>query len=135
MQSFDTKDLNTLESFDRKFESFNTKDSEVEQADNEYVESFDRKFESYDTSDTKDLEVKQSDSDCVESFERKFESFESKDTKIDGRSKPRTRKQIDAYKQNFGAGKVIERKIYELDKRVQHLQNIILGMKRCTHGS
>ena len=128
MQSFDTKDSNTLESFDRKFESFNTKDSEVEQADNEYVESFDRKFESYDTSDTKDLEVKQSDNDCVESFERKFESFESKDTKVDGRSKPRTRKQIDAYKRNFGAGKVIERKIYELDKRVQHLQQLLLKM-------
>ena len=26
-------------------------------------------------------------------------------------------------------GKVIERKIYELDKRVQHLQNVILGMR------
>ena len=29
MQSFDTKDSNTLESFDRKFESFDTKDSEI----------------------------------------------------------------------------------------------------------
>ena len=59
MQSFDTKDSNTLESFDRKFESFDTfrKDSEVEQSDNDFVESFDRKFESFDT---KDSEVKQS---------------------------------------------------------------------------
>ena len=45
MQSFDTKDSNTLESFDRKFESFDTfdtfstKDSEVEQSDNDFVES------------------------------------------------------------------------------------------------
>ena len=67
-------------------------------------------------------------SEYVESFDRKFESFESKDTKVDGRSKPRTRKQIDAYKRNFGAGKVIELKINELDRRVQHLQQLLLKM-------
>ena len=135
MQSFDTKDSNTLESFDRKFErfdTFSTKDSEVKQPANDFVESSDRKFEGFDT---KDSEVEQSDDEVAQNFDGKFESFESKDTKVDGRSKPRTRKQIAAYKRNFGAGKVIERKIYELDKRVQHLQNIILGMKRCTHGS
>ena len=128
MQSFDTKDSNTLESFDRKFESsdtFGTKDSEMEQSDNDFVESFDRKFEGFDT---KDSEVEQSDDEVAQSSDRKFESFESKDTKVDGRSKPRTRKQIDAYKRNFGAGKVIERKIYELDKRVQHLQQLLLKM-------
>ena len=125
MQSFDTKDSNTLESFDRKFESFESKDSEVKQPANDFVESF----------ESKDSEVELSHNGVAQNFDGKFESFESKDTKVDGRSKPRTRKQIDAYKRNFGAGKVIERKIYELDKRVQHLQNIILGMKRCTHGS
>ena len=39
MQSFDTKDSNTLESFDRKFESFDTfstKDSEMEQSDTDF---------------------------------------------------------------------------------------------------
>ena len=135
MQSFDTKDSNTLESFDRKFESYgtsNTKDSEMEQPDHGIDEGFDRKFEGFDT---KDSEVEQSDDEVAQSSDRKFESFESKDTKVDGRSKPRTRKQITAYKQNFGAGKVIDRKIYELDKRVQHLQCIILGIKRFTHGS
>ena len=163
MQSFDTKDSNTLESFDRKFESsdtFSTKNSEVKLSDNDFVASFDRKFESFDTFSTKDSEVEQADTDFVESSDRKFEgfdtkdseveqsddevalssdrkfeSFESKDTKVDGRSRPRTRKQIDAYKRNFEAGKVIERKIYELDKRVQHLQNIVLGMKGFTYSS
>ena len=132
MQSFDTKDSNTLESFDRKFESFESKHSEVEQSDNDFVESFDRKFESFES---KGLEVELSHNGVAQNFDEKFESSKSKDTKVDGRSKPRTRKQIIAYKQNFGAGKVIDRKIYELDKRVQHLQNIILGMKRFTHGS
>ena len=125
MQSFDTKDSNILESFDRKFEGFDTKDSEVEQADNDFVESFDRKFGSFES---KGSEMDQSDDDFVERFDGKVESFESKDTKVDGRSKPRTRKQIDSYKRNFGAGKVIDKKIYELDRRVQHLQNIVLGM-------
>ena len=132
MQSFDTKDLNTLESFDRKFESSDTKDSGLDQSDNQFVKSFDRKFEGFDT---KDSEVEQSDDEVAQNSDRKFESFGSKDTKVDGRSKPRTRKQIDAYKRNFGAGKVIERKIFELDKRVQLLQNIVLGMKRFTYSS
>jgi hypothetical protein len=156
MQSFDTKDSNTLESFDRKFESYDTsdtKDSDVEQPAYDFVESSDRKIEDFDTFSTKDSEVEQSDNDFVESFDRKFESFESKgsevelshngvaqnfdekfksseskDTKVDGRSKPRTRKQIDAYKRNFGATKSIEWKIYELDKRVQRLQQLLLKM-------
>ena len=118
MQSFDTKDSNTLESFDRKFESFESKDSEVKQPANDFVESF----------ESKDSEVELSHNRVAQNFDGKFESFESKDTKVDGRSKPRTRKQIDAYKRNFGAGKVIERKIYELDKRVQHLQQLLLKM-------
>ena len=125
MQSFDTKDSNILKSFDRKFESFESKDSEVKQPANDFVESF----------ESKDSEVELSHNGVAQNFDGKFESFESKDTKVDGRSKPRTRKQIDAYKRNFGAGKVIERKIYELDRRVQHLQNIVLGMKGFTHSS
>ena len=51
MQSFDTKDSNTLESFDRKFESsdtFSTEDSEVKQTDDKFVERFDRKVGSFD---------------------------------------------------------------------------------------
>ena len=76
MQSVDTKDSNTLESFDRKFESFDTlgtNDSEVKQSGNEFVESFDRKFEGFDTFDTKDSELERSDDEVAQSFDRKFE--------------------------------------------------------------
>ncbi len=69
MQSFDTKDSNILESFDRKFESydtFGTKDSEMEQSDNYCVKSF----------DTKGSEVKQSHNEFVEGSDRKFETEE-----------------------------------------------------------
>ena len=166
MQSFDTKDSNTLESFDRKFESFESKDSEVKQPANDFVESFDRKFESFDT---KDSEEEQSDNDFVESFDRKLEitdeealpdseSFDTKDpnvsipnfsnfnpnldnnkqavtssncaysgsekSKADGRRKPRSQKQIEAYKRNFSPRKSIHMQIEELDLRLRHLQSI-----------
>ena len=170
MQSFDTKDSNTSESFDRKFESFESKHSEVEQSDNDFVESFDRKFESFDR---KDSEVKQSDNEFVESFDRKFESIDeeslpdsesfgtedsnvsipnfdkfnansdnsensstqlncacsgSKKSKTDGRRKPRSQKQIEAYKHNFGARKSLELQFYELDLRIGHLQSLVLSL-------
>ena len=120
MQSFDTK------------ESFESKDSEIEQADNGTAESFDRKFERFES---KHSEVELMGNGITESFDRKFERSESKDTKVDGRSKPRTRKQIDAYKRNFNSAKSIEWKINELDMRVQHLQHIVLRMKEFTHTS
>jgi hypothetical protein len=83
MQSFDTKDSNTLESFDRKFESFSTKDSEVEQSDNDFVESSDRKFQSFDTFGTKDLELDQSDDRVTQSFDRKFEGSDTKYSELE----------------------------------------------------
>ena len=45
MQSFDTKDSNTLENFDRKLESFDTfgtKDSEMKQSGIRVAEGFDQ---------------------------------------------------------------------------------------------
>ena len=114
MQSFDTK------------ESFESKDSEVKQADNEVAESFDRKFESFES---KHSEVELLGNGITESFDRKSERSELKDTKVDGRSKPRTRKQIDAYKRNFNSTKSIEWKINELDIRVQHLQQLLLNIQ------
>ena len=175
MQSFDTKDSNTLESFDRKFESFNTKDSEVEQSGNDFVESFDRKLEGFDT---KDSEVKQSDNEVAQNFDRKFKStdeealsdsesfdtFSTKDShvsvpnfdkfnthlnaneqsstqlncacsrseksKADGRRKPRSQKQIQAYKRNFSSKKFVELRINELDLRLRHLQSMVVSLLR-----
>ena len=137
MQSFDTKDSNTLESFDTS----DTKDSEVKQSDNDFVES----------SDPKNSEMEQSDNEVVQSSDRKFETREeealpdsescgtehsnvsipnfdkfnaksdnsensstqlncacsrSEKSKADGRRKPRSQKQIEAYKRNFNARKL-----------------------------
>ena len=151
MQSFDTKDSNTLESFDRKFESsdtFGTKDSELEQLGNDFVESFERKFEitdeealpdseSFDTKDSNDSipildnfnansndnEQSSGSSDCVS-----LTSQGSEKSKTDGRCKPRSQKQIEAYKRNFNARKSLEMRIDELDLRVRHLQSLVLSL-------
>ena len=181
MQSFDTKDSNTLESFDRKFESFDTKDSEVKQPANNFVESSDRKVGSFDTFDTKDSELDPSDNDFVETFDRNVEindekplpdsesfgTFSTKDSndsipnfdkfntnsnaneqssklsncvsltsqgseksKTDGRRKPRSQKQIEAYKRNFNARKPLELRVDELDLRLRHLQSLVLSLMR-----
>ena len=148
MKSFDTKDCNDFEVSSRKFKSFDTKVSEVNEPDNgipkfssEYFESFDskvpvdpkvsdRKFES--------SESKVSPNDLVDAdFEdssRNFQSLGSKESKkhskVDQRSKPRTLKQQEAYKKNFSKGNSIERKLQELDSRVRQLQSILLNHLR-----
>ena len=59
------------------------------------------------------------DCDIMESFDRKFEKFQSKDSisrnnlQVDGRSKPRSTKQIEAYKRNFHKGGDIELKLQD----------------------
>ena len=55
MESFDTKDCEVMESFDRKFEKFRSKDSEMDVPVDGVLESFDRKFEKFPSKDS-DLE-------------------------------------------------------------------------------
>ena len=133
MESFDTKDCEISESFDRKFEKFPSKDSELEESANDLSESFGRKFESFES---KDLELDVPANELSESFDRKIESFESKDSdnarrvsrkdsKVDGRSRLRSVKQIEAYKRNFGKGDSIELRLRKLDARMRHLQSLV----------
>ena len=163
MESFDTKDCEISESFDRKFKKFRSKDAELEEPTSEisesFPESFDRKFgsleskdsgdnvpvdgvlESFDrkfeSSESKDSELNKPANELSESFDRKFESFESKDSnntirvtrkdsKLDGRSRLRSVKQIEAYKRNFCKTDSIELKLRELDVRMRHLQSLVL---------
>ena len=141
-----------VESCDRKFESFDTKDSEVGQSDDEFVESFDRKFEitdeealpdsesfgtkgtnvsipNFDNSANSNGKEQSSDyvllSDCAS-----LGSQGSEKSKTDGRSKPRSQKQIEAYKRNFNARKPLELRIDELDIRLRHLQSLVLSLLR-----
>ena len=109
MESFDTKDCEISESFDRKFEKFPSKDSELEESANELSESFDRKFGSLESKDSGDtVRVSRNES------------------KVDGRTRPRSVKQVEAYKRNFYKGESIELKLGELDTRVRYLQSLVL---------
>ena len=145
MKSFDTKDCNDLEVSSRKFESFDTKVSEVNEPDTGIPKASSGNFQSFESKVSEDPEVSDrrfesfeskvspndslSDSDSEDSS-RNFESFGSKEppklSKVDHRSKPRTLKQQEAYKKNFSKGKSIERKIQELDSRVRQLQSILI---------
>ena len=102
------KDCEVMESFDRKIEKFRSKDSELEESENEISENFDRKIEKFPSKDT----------------------ISRNDLKVDGRSKPRSTKQIEAYKRNFHKGGDIELKLQELDDRMRHLQSMVLRLVR-----
>ena len=127
------KDCDDMESFDRKFEKFRSKDSEAEESGNGVLESFDGKFEKFRSKDSESGELGDG---VLESLDRKIEKFRSKDTisinnlKVDGRSKPRSTKQIEAYKRNFHKGGDIELKLQELDVRTRHLQSLVLRLVR-----
>ena len=133
MESFDTKDCEIMDSFDRKYEKFRSKDSELEEPVDVVLESFDRKIEKFRS---KDSESEELENGVLESFDGKFEKFRSKDTisrndsKVDGRSKPRSTKQIEAYKRHFHKGGDIELKLQELDDRMRHLQSLVLRLVR-----
>ena len=124
MESLHTKDCNHSKVSSPNFESFESKDSDLDESTNEISESFDTKL-------CNDTEVSS----------RKFESFESKDSyntrkvsrkdcKLDRRSGIRSVKQIEAYKRNFCKADSIELKVGELDVRMKHLQSLVLGVLR-----
>ena len=149
MESFHTKDCNHSKVSSPKFESFESKDSDLDESTNEISESFDtklgndtevfdRKFESFES---KDSEPNKPVDGVSESFDRKIQSFVSKDSyntrkvsrkdcKLDGRSGIRSVKQIEAYKRNFCKADSIELKVGELDVRMKHLQSLVLDVLR-----
>ena len=117
-ESFDTKLCNDSEVSSRKFESFESKDSENDSSVDRILKVSSGNFESFDTKDCENSEVSIGN----------FQSSESKVLKIDGRTKPRSQKQIDTFKSNFSKTKSLELKIQELDLRMRHLQSLVLRL-------
>jgi hypothetical protein len=113
MESFDTKDCELSESFDRKFGSYEQKDSGDDVPVDGVLESFDRKFERFESIDSGDTVM-----------------VSRNESKVDGRTRPRSVKQMEAYKRNFGKGGSIELRLRELDARMRHLQSLVLGVLR-----
>ena len=115
------------------------------QSDNDFVESFDRKFEITDEEPLPDLESfdmkdpnvsipnfdkfnANSDNSENPSTQLNCACSGSEKSKADGRCKPRSQKQIEAYKRNFNAGKSRELRIDQLDLRIRHLQSLVLSL-------
>ena len=113
MESFGKENCNGLEVSDPKLESFGTKDAKVEESEGTLVGDSVPKFESF---------VKEECSDFIISDERS--------SKVDGRSKPRTQKQIQSYSNNFGKRDSLARKVEELDLRLSFLQRVVLSMRK-----
>ena len=84
--------------------------------------------------------MKEAEGSLVEVVVPKFESFvkeecsdfivsDERSSKVDGRSKPRTQKQIESYSNNFGKRDSLAKKVEELDSRLSFLQRVVLSMR------
>ena len=109
MASFGKENCNGLEVSGPNLEGSGTKDAKVEESDGSLVGNSGPKFESF---------VKEECSDFIVSDERS--------SKVDGRSKPRTQKQIQSYRYNFSKRDSLAKKIEELDSRLTFVQRIVL---------
>ena len=118
MESFDTKDCEVIESFDRKFEKFPSKDSELDESLNDlsecFPESFDRKFEKFPS---KDSDLDEPVDGVSESFDRKFEKFPSKDSESDELSESFDRKFESFESKDSYNSRKVSRKDCKLDRR------------------
>lgn len=112
MESFGKENCHGREVSDPNLESSGTKDVKVEESEGSLVVDSVPKFESF---------VKEECSDLVVSDERS--------SKADGRSKPRTQKQIESYSNNFGKRGSLAKKLEELDSRLRFLQRVVLSLR------
>ena len=113
MESFGKENCNGLEVSGPNLESSGTKDAKVEESESSLVGDSVPKFKSF---------VKEECSNLTVSDERS--------SKVDGRSKPRTQKQIESYSNNFGKRDSLATKVEELDSRLSFLQRVVLSLHR-----
>ena len=114
MESFGKENCNGLEVSDPKLESFGTKDAKVEELEGSLVGDSVPKFESFGRESCSELSIPEG---------------RSSSSKVDGRSKPRTQKQIQSYSDNFGKRDSLAKKVEELDSRLSFLQRVVLSMR------
>ena len=119
----------------------------MEQSDNEVIQSSDRKFETREEEALPDsasygMEHSNVSIPNFDKFNAKSDNSENSSTqlncacsrseksKADGRRKPRSQKQIEAYKRNSNLRKPLKMRVDELDLSVRHLQLSILSLLR-----
>ena len=113
MESFGKENCNDFKVSGPNLGSFGTKDAKMEESEGTLVGDSVPKFESF---------VKEECSDFIVSDKRSI--------RIDGRSKPRTQKQIESYRYNFSKRDSLAKKIEELDSRLSFLQRVVLSLHR-----
>ena len=111
MESFGKENCNGLEVSDPRLESFGTKDAKVEELEGSFVRDSVPKFESFGRESCSELSIS-----------------EGRSSKFDGRSKPRTQKQIESYSNNFGKRDSLAKRVEELDSRLSLLQRVVLSI-------
>ena len=112
MESFGKENCNDLKVSGPNLESSGTKGAKVEESEDSLVEVSVPKFESL--------------------FEENCSGFivsDERSSKVDGRSKPRTQKQIQSYSNIFGKRDSLAKKVEELDSRLSFLQRVVLSMR------
>ena len=112
MESFGKENCNGLEVSGLNLESSGTKDAKVEELEGSLVGDSVPKFESFGRESCSELSIS-----------------EGRSSKVDGRSKPRTQKQIQSYRYNFSKRDSLAKKIEELDSRLTFMQRIVLSMR------
>ena len=112
MESFGKKNCHGLEVSDPNLGSSGTKDAIVEELEGSLVRDSVPKFESFGGESCSELSIS-----------------EGRSSKVDGRSKPRTQKQIESYSNNFGKRDSLAKKIEELDSRLSFLQQVVLSIR------
>ena len=112
MESFGKENCNDLEVSGPNLESSDTKDVKVEESRDSFVEVSVPKFESFGRESCSELSIS-----------------EGRSSKVDGRSKPRTHKQIESFRYNFSKRDSVAKRIQELDSRLRFLQRVVLSMR------
>ena len=112
MESFDTKNCNDVEVSGPNSESSGAKGAKVELSEDSLVGDSVPKFESFGREECSDLIVS-----------------DERSSNMDGRSKPRTQKQIQSYRYNFSKRDSLAKKIEELDSILTFVQKIVLSMR------
>ena len=98
MESFSKENCNDFKVSGPNLESFGTEDGKLEESEGNLVRDLVPKFDSFGRESCSELSIS-----------------EGRSSKVDGRSKPRTQKQIQSYRYNFSKRYSLSKKIEELD--------------------
>ena len=112
MESFGKENCNDFKVSGPNLESFGTEDAKMEESEGTLCGDSVPKFENLGRESCSELSIS-----------------EGRSSKGDGRSKPRTQKQIESYSNNFGKRDSLAKKVEELYLRLSFLQRVVLSMR------